>query len=232
MSFLDSLKQDALAVLHATANALHAQLANTLSQAGHPVSEADHVDTLVQTAQAAATGAAGAPVASTTAPNYADAALATFNQSMTAALIQFAQQHLPAKFQGVATDAVQSVSNMVADGKVTAAEAASTAANIAASAVAVTAPQAAPIVNDVAATVQAVASGATTAQQAATSVATTVAATALQAGESIAEAAANEALPGAGELVAAGVSALEAAFGGTPHGASADTAPSANSSGM
>lgn len=111
MSFLDSLKQDALAVLHATANALHAQLANTLAQAGHAVSEADHVDTLVGVARAAATGAASAVAASTTAPNYADAALATFNQSMTAALIQFAQQHLPAKFQGVAGDAAAAIAD-------------------------------------------------------------------------------------------------------------------------
>lgn len=102
MSFLDALKQDALAVLHATANALHAQLANTLAQAGHGVTENDHVDTLVAAARGAATGAASAPIASTVAPNYADAALATFSQSMTAALVQFAQQHLPAKFQGVA----------------------------------------------------------------------------------------------------------------------------------
>jgi hypothetical protein len=114
MSFLDSLKQDALAVLHATANALHAQLANTLSQAGHAVTEADHVDTLVNTARAAATGAASAVASSTIAPNYADAALATFNQSMTAALIQFAQQHLPAKFQGVAADAAQTVADTTA----------------------------------------------------------------------------------------------------------------------
>jgi hypothetical protein len=116
MSFLDSLKQDALAVLHATANALHAQLANTLAQAGHSVTEGDHVDTLVNTAQAAATGAASAPAASTTAPNYADAALATFNQSMTVALINFAQQHLPAKFQGIASEATAAIADATASG--------------------------------------------------------------------------------------------------------------------
>lgn len=99
MSLIETLRQDALGVLHTTVNALHAQLANTLAQAGHAVSEADHVDTLVGVARAAATGAASAVVASTTAPNYADAALATFGQSMTVALVQFAQQHLPAKFQ-------------------------------------------------------------------------------------------------------------------------------------
>lgn len=114
MAFLDALKQDALSVLHATANALHAQLANTLAQAGHAVSEDDHVDTLVASARAAATGAASAPAASRTAPNYADAALATFTHSMTAALIQFAQQHLPAKFQGVAAEAAPVV-EQVAD---------------------------------------------------------------------------------------------------------------------
>jgi len=135
MSFLDSLKQNALAVFHATANALHAQLANTLSQAGHPVSEDDHVDTLVQTAQAAATGAASAPQASTVAPNYADAALATFTQAMTAAAVQFAQAHLPAKFQGVASDAAQVATAVLADGKVDAAEVAATVAPIAAQAV-------------------------------------------------------------------------------------------------
>ena len=114
MSFLDSLKQDALTVLHATANALHAQLAHTLSQAGHAVTEDDHVDTLVKTAQAAATGAASAPAASTIAPNYADAALAKFNQSMTVALIQIAQQHLPAKFQGIASEASATVADATA----------------------------------------------------------------------------------------------------------------------
>jgi len=113
MSFLDTLRQDALAVFHATANALHAQLANTLSQAGHPVTEADHVDTLVQTASNAATGAASAAQASTTAPNYADAALATFTQAMTAAAVQFAQAHLPAKFQGVAADVAQVASSVI-----------------------------------------------------------------------------------------------------------------------
>jgi len=117
MSFLDTLKQDALAVFHATANALHAQLANTLSQAGHPVTEADHVDTLVQTAANAATGAANAAQASTVAPNYADAALATFTQAMTAAAVQFAQAHLPAKFQGVAADVAQVATDVVSGAK-------------------------------------------------------------------------------------------------------------------
>lgn len=117
MSFLDTLKQDALAVFHATANALHAQLANTLSQAGHPVTEADHVDTLVQTAVNASTGSANAAQASTTAPNYADAALATFTQAMTAAAVQFAQAHLPAKFQGVAADVAQVATDVVSGAK-------------------------------------------------------------------------------------------------------------------
>lgn len=225
MSFLDSLKQDALAVLHATANALHAQLANTLSQAGHPVSEADHVDTLVQTAQQSATGAAGAPVASTQAPNYADHALATFNQSMTAALIQFAQQHLPAKFQGVASDAVQTVSDVLDDGKVTAGEAASAVANVGAAVAAAVVPGAAPIAGAAAAIVNAVASGSTSVKDAGAA----VAATALQAGESIAEAAADKALPGAGAIVGAAVEALEATFAKS---STADTTPAANTSGV
>jgi hypothetical protein len=144
MSFLDSLKQDALAVLHATANALHAQLANTLAQAGHAVSEADHVDTLVGVARAAATGAARAVAASTIAPNYADAALATFNQSMTAALIQFAQQHLPAKFQGVAEDAAQAVAD-VTSAQPSIAGIADDVLKVTAAAVSVAIPDAAPI---------------------------------------------------------------------------------------
>lgn len=144
MSFLDSLKQDALAVLHATANALHAQLANTLAQAGHAVTEADHVDTLVNAARAAATGAASAVAASTIAPNYADAALATFNQSMTAALIQFAQQHLPAKFQGVAADAAQTVADATA-GKSTVATLVDDGLKIADAALSAAMPSAAPI---------------------------------------------------------------------------------------
>jgi hypothetical protein len=144
MSFLDSLKQDALAVLHATANALHAQLANTLSQAGHAVTEADHVDTLVNAARAAATGAASAVASSTIAPNYADAALATFNQSMTAALIQFAQQHLPAKFQGVAADAVQVVTDATA-GKSTVATLVDDGLKVAGAVVTAVAPSAASI---------------------------------------------------------------------------------------
>lgn len=225
MSFLDSLKQDALAVLHATANALHAQLANTLSQAGHPVTEADHVDTLVQTAQASATGSAGAPVASSVAPNYADAALATFNQSMTAALIQFAQQHLPAKFQGVAAGAVQAASDVLDDGKVTASEAASAVANVGAAVAAAVVPGAAPIAAAAAAIVNSVASGETSAKDAATSVADT----ALQAGGAIASAAADKALPGAGALVSAAVEAIEAAVTGK---SAADTTPAANTSGM
>lgn len=147
MSFLDTLKQDALAIFQATANALHAQLANTLSQAGHPVTEADHVDTLVQTAVNASTGAANAAQAVTTAPNYADAALATFSTAMTSAAVQFAQAHLPAKFQGVAADAVGAVSNVVAGGTPSVATAVSAAAGIAASVGEALAPQAAPLIS-------------------------------------------------------------------------------------
>ena len=140
MSFLDTLKQDALAVFHATANALHAQLANTLSQAGHPVTEADHVDTLVQTAANAATGAASAAQASTVAPNYADAALATFTQAMTAAAVQFAQAHLPAKFQGVAADVAQVATDVVSGAK--------SLDDVKQAAVAAAVPAAASIVNE------------------------------------------------------------------------------------
>lgn len=144
MAFLDALKQDALAVLHSTANALHAQLANTLAQAGHAVSEADHVDTIVGVARAAATGAANAVAASTVAPNYADAALATFSQSMTAALIQFAQQHLPAKFQGVAEAATAAIADATA-GKPGAAALVDDGLKVAEVAISAEIPAAAPI---------------------------------------------------------------------------------------
>lgn len=223
MSFLDSLKQDALAVFQATANALHAQLANTLSQAGHAVTEDDHVDTLVQTASAASTGAASAAQASTTAPNYADAALATFTQSLTAAAVQFAQAHLPAKFQGVASTAVQAVSGALADGTVSTGEAVQAAASVAQAAVAAVAPNAAPIVDEAVQAVQAVSSGTTSAA----SVVASVASTALQAGETIAAAVADKALPGAGALVTAGIGAIEAALSGNSSAASA-----ANTQGM
>jgi hypothetical protein len=146
MSFLDSLKLSAESILTATSNALHAQLANTLSQAGHPVSEDDHVDTLVSTALGAAV-ATNVPAATAQAPNYADHALATFSTSMTAAMIQFAQAFLPAKFQGVAaaaTSAAATVVNDVKSGNVAAIV--NDVAGVASSVVAAVAPEAAPLV--------------------------------------------------------------------------------------
>jgi hypothetical protein len=231
MSFLDSLKQDALAVFHATANALHAQLANGLAQAGHSVSEDDHVDTLVQTAAAASTNS-GAPaaVASTTAPNYADNLLATFVQSMTAASVAFAQAHLPAKFQGVASDAAQAVTSVLADGKVTAGEAVSAAANVAAAAVSAVAPGAAPVAAIVSNIVDAVASGASSASDVAATVEQTavpVAAAAISAGVNIAETEADKVAPGLGAVVGALASVGESVLTGK-----SDTTPAANTSGV
>lgn len=121
MSFLDALKDSALNVLTTTVNALHAQFANTLIQAGHDVSTDAHVDTLMQTALSAAQST-GKPQGAGAAPNYADHALATFSQGMGQAMSVFAHAFLPAKFQPIA-DAAASV---VDTGKVTASDIVST----------------------------------------------------------------------------------------------------------
>lgn len=117
MSFLDALKDSALNVLHTTVNALHAQFANTLIQAGHDVSLDAHADTLVQVALGAAQST-GKPQGAGAAPNYADHALATFSQGMGAALSTFAHAFLPEKFQPIADAAA----NVVNTGKVTASD--------------------------------------------------------------------------------------------------------------
>ena len=149
MSFLDTLKAGALDALHSTANALHAQLAAALMLAGHDVTPDDHIDTLTQVAAQA--GNAGKVTATgatpgTIAPNYADFALATFSHSMTAALVQFAQAHLPEKFQPVAAQAVDTVADALADGKVTTGEALDAAVKIGAAAASAASPTGAAIV--------------------------------------------------------------------------------------
>lgn len=121
MSFLDDVKQRALDVLHATTNAVHAQFAASLMQAGHDVTPETHADDLVSTALSVA-AATGKP-AGTAAPNYADHALATFSTSMSSALMQFASVFLPTKFQPVVAAASQVVDSALSDGKVTAGEA-------------------------------------------------------------------------------------------------------------
>ena len=108
MTEIAEIKSDALNILHTTANALHAQLAALLAQAGHFVSDGDHLSTLIGVA-VKASAATGAPVGSNTAPNYADHALATFTTSLTAALLEFGQKHLPAKFQPLAAEAVNDI---------------------------------------------------------------------------------------------------------------------------
>lgn len=98
MDLFATIKQDAVAFLHTTANALKAQFAMNLAQAGHAVTADDHVSALVSTA-VSASAATNKPAGAGVAPNYADHALATFQTSMTAAMLQFAAAHLPAKFQ-------------------------------------------------------------------------------------------------------------------------------------
>jgi hypothetical protein len=148
MSFLDALKTNALNVLHATVNALHAQFAASLAQAGHDVNADTHVNDLVQTAVTA--GAATGKPAGTATPNYADHALATFSQSMTAAMLAFAQSHLPAKFQPVGEEAAQVANDVVSAAAtgthVDAAAVGDTVTKVAASAITAAVPGAAPIV--------------------------------------------------------------------------------------
>jgi hypothetical protein len=143
MSFLDEIKQRALDVLHATTNAVHAQFAASLMQAGHDVTPDDHADVLMTSALNAA-AATGKPVG-TAAPNYADHAVATFSTNMSAALMQFASAFLPAKFQPVVAGAAQAVSDATADGKVTAGEAVDAGLKIAAAAAAAVSPAAGAI---------------------------------------------------------------------------------------
>lgn len=88
----DDTKADALGTLESTFNQLHADLAHKLDAAGVPASVDEHTDTLI--AKALDAGAATA----TAAPNSADHALATFKTQMAAAMIKFAEAHLPAKY--------------------------------------------------------------------------------------------------------------------------------------
>lgn len=236
MSFLDSIKQSALEVLHGTVNALHAQFAASLAQAGHPVTAEAHVDTLVQTAVKAGNGSGNG-----VAPNYADHALATFSTSMTAALLQFAQAHLPAKFQGAAEEAASTATAAIEGKHMNLGDIAETALKIGADVAAAVVPGAAPIVAIaeplVEAVVKSAAAGASV-EQAATPVVAAVAPVAEQAANQLASAVtadvaaeADKALPGAGALVTALEGAAVAAVT-APTPASADTAPSANTQGM
>lgn len=108
MSILDTLRQDALDALHATVNSLHSDFAAKLVAAGHDVSADDHTDKLVAAASTAA-AQPGQP------PTYADAALASFSLSMTHALLAFATQHLPAKFQPILAAAEPGVDQLALD---------------------------------------------------------------------------------------------------------------------
>lgn len=142
MSFLDSLKSGAVDALHTTANALHEQLATALSLAGHNVTPDTPTETLVSTAAAAgtATQAAAAGKPGTVAPNFADFALATFANSMNAALVLFAQAHLPSKFHAAAVTAGNAVETVLADGKVTPGEIAHAAVDVGAAVLSAASP--------------------------------------------------------------------------------------------
>jgi hypothetical protein len=235
MSFLDSIKQDALAALHATVNALHATFANSLAQAGHNVSPDDHVDTLMQTA-VAASAATGKP-AGTAVPNYADHALASFTTSMTGALLAFAQAHLPSKFQGAAAAAAPAIGDAVnaatAGQPVNTGALVDTGLQVAAGVAAAAIPGAAPIVAAAAPLVEGIVHALEGGQKPA-DVATSVAQTALTAAApavaqvesdvvGAAASAADKVVPGAGGLVTAiadlGLQAVESKLGANPNGA-------------
>ena len=149
MSFLDALKQNALNVLHATVNSLHAQFAASLAQAGHDVNADTHVNDLVATA-VNASSATGKPAGANATPNYADAALGTFSTSMTQAMLAFAQAHLPAKFQPATEQAAQTASDVVSTvatgGHVDVGAAAQDATKVVGAVVSAALPEAAPIV--------------------------------------------------------------------------------------
>ena len=240
MSFLDAIKQDALATFNAVANALHAQFANTLSQAGHAVTPSDTVDTLVTTASSAA---ANAPTEAHAA--VANNALATFTTGLTAAALQFAQAHLPAKFQSSASAAIQTAGNVaaaVASGSTLDAQSIATdLTRVAAGAVAAAVPGVAPIVSAVEPLVESVESALTSSapaanvaaavEQAAAPAVTAAVQTGAAAVESTLAAEVDKVAPGAGaSLVSAGVAAIEQAAGvGT---ASPDQTPAANPNGV
>lgn len=254
MSFFDSLKQSALDVLHATVNALHAQFAASLAQAGHPVTPDDHTDTLVQSA-------ANASAKPGSAPTYADHALATFTTGVTQAMLQFAQQHMPAKFQAATADAVTaatSVANDVAASKpVDVSSVADTATKVAAGVLSVAVPGAAPIValaEPLIESIEHAFEGGASAAQVATATVQTAAPVVEQAAGTLAAsvtqtvaAEADKVLPGGGQLVGELVQAGEAALGvgsepvpgapaaapsQTPAASAPDTTPAPNYQGM
>lgn len=232
MSFLDSIKQSALELLHATTNALHAQFANSLAQAGLNVSESDHVDTLMSTAQAASSASA------TSAPNYADHAVATFTTGMTSAMLNFAQHFLPAQFQGAAasaaTAAASVASDVAASKPVDVASVGDTITKVAAGVLATAIPGVAPIAAAAEPLIEGIEhafEGGASATQVATSVAESAAPTI----EQVAASAADKALPGAGELVTGVLGAAEAALGlgsSAPAPSNTDSVQPANTQGV
>lgn len=101
----DPVKPQALVDLHTTVEALHADLATKLASAGVPASAEESSDALVAKAVEASNLRTAAALASTP-PNFADHALAAFENGLAAALAMFARLHLPAKFLPAATAAI------------------------------------------------------------------------------------------------------------------------------
>jgi hypothetical protein len=99
-----AVKPDALAALHGSAEALHANLVSALTDAGHvlPGRPPKPYDT-VAIALDAGTASPGTP------PNYADHALAAYQTGLAAAMMAFARAHLPERFQPAAELAARAV---------------------------------------------------------------------------------------------------------------------------
>lgn len=90
-----------LVELHDAANTLHHSLATSLQVAGVNASTDDPAEVLIAKAKAAG------QASPTVAPNSADIALASFNIGLTAAMLRFAQAHLPARYQPLAEKVIE-----------------------------------------------------------------------------------------------------------------------------
>jgi hypothetical protein len=134
-----------LANFQAAAAGIHAQFANTLAQAGLPVTE-QHTASQLINAAAQASSMVGKPFNPGTAPNYADFALQGFLHTMEQLAIQFAAQHLPDRLKPVLADLSAGVQTALGGVKADAPVLAKDVTEIAAAAVSVADPAAAPIV--------------------------------------------------------------------------------------
>lgn len=144
MSF-ETVNQDILIAYHAAVAQIHARLANTLAQAGHPVSEENTASELINSAAAVAQ-TIGKPAAANVAPNYADFALGAFMDAMTQAAITFAAAHLPAEYKPVEEALSADVQAALGGAPVTAAAVVEDVTEAAGAAASIAEPELAPVV--------------------------------------------------------------------------------------